>query len=149
MYRSLYVEKYSQHNPQPTVEMIEELLRRRLLSMRGLRTECGRLDGIVGTLEREGVMSIPLLGYDRSLPIKLGLYRMLMALAMQEAAERGLLLNLSSGAADFKRVRGGEPCLEYTAIYCRHLSWPRRVVWRALALAMQQIGSRIFQKYDL
>ena len=35
MYRSLYVEKYSQHNPQPTVEMIEELLRRRLLSMRG------------------------------------------------------------------------------------------------------------------
>jgi hypothetical protein len=149
LYRMLYVERYSPHNPQITIELIHELQSRRLLRMWGLRSESGRLDGIVGVFDRDGVMTVPLLGYDTTLPIKLGLYRMLMAIAMGEAVRRGLLLNFSSGASYFKRLRGGEPCLEYTAVYCRHLSWPRQAVWKALAMAQRHLGTRILNKFDL
>jgi hypothetical protein len=149
LYRLLYVEKYSPHNPQFSVEFLEECRRRRLLNFVGLRNDDGRLEGVVGSFNRAGVMTVPIVGYDTSLPQRLGLYRMLMALVMREAAERRLLLNLSSGAAEFKRLRGGTPHLEYTAVYCRHLSWPSRIVWQALAALLQYVGSPILQKYRL
>jgi len=149
LYRLLYIDKYSPHNPQFTAEMLDECRSRRLLEFRGLRGDDGRLDGIVGWFERNGVLTVPIVGYDTSLPQRLGLYRRLMALVLRETAERKLLLNLSSGAAEFKRLRGGVPCLEYTAVYCRHLSAPRRAVWHTLAWLLRNVGAPILRKYKL
>lgn len=149
LYRMLYIEKYSPHNPQVTAEMFEKMREHRLLTMWGLRNAGGQLDGIVGMFEREGVMTVPLVGYDTSLPQSLGLYRLLMAIMLREAARQRWLLNLSSGAASFKRLRGGEPSLEYTAVYCQHLSRPRRMVWHSLAGLLRHVGGPILQKYEL
>lgn len=149
LYRMLYIDKYSPHNPQVTARMFAEFRRRRLLIMWGLRDQCGRLDGIVGMFEREGVMTAPLVGYDTSLPKQRGLYRLLMAIVLKEAAERRVLLNLSSGAAEFKRLRGGEPYLEYTAVYVRHLSPARAMVWHLLAGLLTHIGGPILEKFEL
>ena len=51
-----------------------------------------------------------------------------------------MLLNLSSGVARFKRLRGGRPAMEYTAIYCRHLPRRRRIAWQTLALLLERVG---------
>jgi len=81
------------------------------------------------------------LGYERSLPQGLGLYRMLFALLTAEAAERELLLNLSAGAGRFKALRGAVPVEEFDAVYDRHLPAPRRVVWAGIAVA-SRLGAR-------
>ncbi len=149
LYRLLYVDKYSPHNPQFTSLMLDECRRRRLLTMWGLRNANGQLDGIVGTFDRDGVMTAPVVGYDTALPKKLGLYRILMAIVLREASHRKLRLNLSSGASHFKRIRGGVPCIEYTAVYCRHLSLPCRLAWQALAGLTRYVGEPILRKYQL
>lgn len=149
LYRLLYIEKYSPYNPQFTVALLDECRRCGILRFTGLRSAEGRLDGIVGWFERGGVMTVPIVGYDTALPQELGLYRLLTALVMREAAERKVLMNMSSGAAEFKRLRGARPELEYTAVYCRHLSWPRRAVWRALAWLLTNVGAPILRKYKL
>ncbi len=97
LYRMLYVEKYSPHNPQVTARMFAELHKHRLFTMWGLRDRDGRLDGVVGMFERDGVMTVPLVGYDTTLPQRRGLYRLLMAIVLREAARQRWLLNLSSG----------------------------------------------------
>ncbi len=149
LYRLLYVDKYSEHNPQFTAEMIEECRRCNLLTMWGLRSADGRLDAVVGTFTREGVMTAPVVGYDTALPKRLGLYRILMSIVLQEAARLKLKLNLSSGASQFKRIRGGVPCIEYTAVYCQHLSFFQRMAWQSLALLTQKVGAPILQRYEL
>ncbi len=42
---------------------------------------------------------------------------MLSALLIREAGARGFVLNMSSGAARFKRCRGGMPFIGYTTVY--------------------------------
>ncbi len=149
LYRWLYVDKYSEHNPQFTAEMIDQCRRRGLLEFWGLRTPDGRLDGVVGVFTRNEVMTAPIVGYDTALPKQLGLYRMLMSIVLQEAAKRKQTLNLSSGASHFKRIRGGVACLEYTAVYCRHLPFRRRLAWHSLAALTQKVGAPILRKYEL
>jgi hypothetical protein len=149
LYRKLYCEKHSEHNPQYTAEMLDEYRSRRLLKMWGLRDRAGRLDAFVGSFERNGVMTVPLAGYDTSLPMEIGLYRMIMAIVLGQAADRKVLLNLSSGASSFKRLRGGMPSLEYTAVYCNHLPRSRRIAWHVLAGLLQNVGAPILQKYQL
>lgn len=149
LYHLLYVDKYSPHNPQFTATMIDLCRQHRLLKMWGLRHPSGRLDGVLGVFERDGVITAPLVGYDTVIPSRVGLYRMLMAIVLEYAAEAGCLLNLSSGAAEFKRLRGGEAAMEYTAIYAGHLPPARRLAWFGLAWMLRHIGAPLLRKYRL
>jgi len=149
LYDMLYLKKYSRHNPQFTARWVRLCRRERLLDLYGLRNEDGRLDGIVGCFSRNGVLSSPLVGYDTSLSIDLGLYRLLSALVLREAARRKMTLNMSSGVGEFKRLRGGVPHVEYSAVFYDHLPPHRRAVWGTLAMLLEQIGVRVLKKYEL
>jgi len=149
LYNLLYLEKYSLHNPQLTEKCIAYWHRKKLLTMIGLRNTKGVLDGVIGFFEVNGITSAPLVGYDTSVPRERALYRMLMALAIRRASDEGRVLNLSSGAPDFKRVRGGEPFIEYSAVYIRHLSWPRKFVWKLTNLLLTHLGVPIMKAFKL
>jgi hypothetical protein len=149
LYDLLYIEKYSPINPQFTTAYIENAHRQRLIHMRGLRDGEGVLQGVVGCFIRGGVMTVPIVGYNTALPQRTGLYRMLMSMVLQEAAERSMLLHLSSGAAHFKRLRGGKPAIEYSAVYLRHLPAGRRVVWELLSFLLNRVGVPIMRRYRL
>jgi hypothetical protein len=149
LYDLLYLRKYSEHNPQFTERLIALWRESRLLTFFGLQNSSGQLDGVVGTFAMHGVVTAPLVGYDTARPQAHGLYRMLMAQVLRLAADEKLLLNLSAGAAGFKRLRGGEPEMEYSAIYCRHLPLRQRAVWKSLALLLQRVGGRLLQRYEL
>lgn len=149
LYDLLYIEKYSPLNPQFTTAYIENTHKQELLRMKGLRDGNGVLQGIVGCFIRGDVMTVPIVGYHTGLPQQTGLYRMLMSMVLQEAAERSLLLHLSSGAAHFKRLRGGQPAIEYSAVYVRHLPAGRKVVWRFLSSLLNKVGVPIMRKYQL
>jgi hypothetical protein len=149
LYNKLYLEKYSQHNPQYTVAMIKHWHENNLLTLVALKSPEGVLDGVVGLFENATTVSAPLVGYDTNLPQELGLYRQLISLVIDYASNNNKILNLSSGASNYKINRGGQPFIEYAAVYTKHLSLPRRVVWRFINILLTQVFIRILKAYKL
>ena len=137
LYAQLYLEKYSPFNPGFTDRFVRMALRERWLEVFALRRE-GRTVAVVGFVERGGVMTAPLIGYDRALPAGEGLYRRISYKLVEEARARGLLLNQSSGAAAFKRFRGGVPAMEMSFVFHRHLPPRARLPWRVLETASRR-----------
>lgn len=131
LYRQLYIEKYSPYNPQFNLRFVETALEQGWLNFFVLR-QGRRIDAVLGFVERAGVMTAPFIGYERSLPAESGLYRLISLKLAEEASERGLILNQSSGAAAFKRHRGSIPAGEFNYVYDRHLPPQRRLPWRLL-----------------
>lgn len=149
LYRQLYLEKYSSLNPDFTPELIELLHRGGHLKLGGLRTQEGKLIGAVGTISNGGIMTTPLVGYDLSLPQSFALYRLTCLMAFEDMFERGVLYNLSSGAATFKKTRGAKPAIEYTAIYREHLKWNRKLPIKFLGSILNNIGVPLIKKWEL
>lgn len=149
LYNFLYLEKYSYHNPQFTRTCITNWHRGNLLYMKGLRNTDGILDGIIGCFEKDGITSAPLVGYDTNISTNIGLYRMLIALILQRAVENDLVLNLSSGAANFKRLRGGIPFIEYSAVYIRHLPIGKRIIWHVTNFLLTNVGVPLMKAFKL
>ena len=140
-YAQLYVDKYTALNPRYTANFLAACHANGVLRFQGLRERVsGRWLGVAGIFERGSVLTAPIVGYDTGLPLARGLYRTLMALVLRETARRGVLLNLSAGAGSFKRLRGGEACVEFTAVFAAHLPRARRWPWRVLEELSNRAG---------
>jgi hypothetical protein len=148
LYRDLYVGKYSQYNPQFTPHYVASALRGGWLTAAALEHN-GALDGVLGYVDLYGVVTAPLVGYDRSRAGDAGLYRILMLRLADAAYERGRMLHLSSGASGFKRLRGGEPFAEFSLVYHRHLAPRRRLPWRLLAWLSERAIIPLMRRYGL
>ncbi|MDO5693908.1 MAG: GNAT family N-acetyltransferase [Pseudomonadota bacterium] len=149
LYRLLYLEKYSALNPHYSAQWLQAGQRDGWLELLALRSPEGRLDGVVGWFAAGNTLSSPMVGYDTALPQRLGLYRMLAQLSLERAVQRKMLLNLSAGAASFKRQRGGTPAIEYTMVYIQHLPLYRQRPWRMLSRVLQSIGVPFMQRMKL
>ncbi|CAI6076630.1 hypothetical protein PAECIP112173_02437 [Paenibacillus sp. JJ-100] len=148
LYRLLYLEKYSYHNPQFSERMITTAMATGTLRLYGLRKE-GQLDAIMGYFCRNGVMTTPLFGYDTAVPQSVGLYRMLSACLIGQARDKGHLLHESAGAAQFKRNRGAVADFEYSAVYVRHLPRGRRWCWSLLDRLLNRVGVPLMRRMKL
>ena len=149
LYELLYMEKYSRFNPHYSAEFMRRWHKAGLLEFHGFRDESGILQCVVGLFRQGATFTSPIVGYDTSLPRQLGLYRLLTACAYEATMEKGGRLNFSAGAAQFKRLRGGEPAIEYSAVYARHLPRTLRNAIGALSLATRRIGAPLLSKYEL
>jgi len=150
LYNCLYLDKYSIHNVQFTPLYLKQLVEQRLVHLRLLKdTLHERYVGVIGMMGEGGVMTAPIVGYETHYPQKNALYRRIIAYALWYAYEHAYLLNLSSGAAQFKTLRGGEPHLEYMMVYTHHLSLFRRVVWKALSLLSRYFYAPLLQRFHL
>ena len=149
LYNLLYLDKYCTLNPHYSAQWMQRGQREGWLELRALRTPDGRIDGALGWFANAAVISTPIVGYDTALPQRAGLYRQLTRLCLQEAVERRQVLNFSSGAAEFKRLRGGQPQIEYSLIHVAHLSWGRRMVWTMLSRLLHGIGVPMMRSLKL
>lgn len=148
LYRLLYIDKYSAHNPIFTPRFFGIALEYDLLKLYALRSRStGRLDAVLGYYIQDGIMTTPVFGYDTGLPQETGLYRMLSAVLLKRAAEENCLLHESAGAAQFKRNRGATAEIEYSAVYDRHLPPYRRIGWALLSPLLNRVGVPIMKKY--
>lgn len=143
-YRQIYVEKHSRLNTRYTERFVAEAVRSGMLSFRGLRSHEGQLVGAFGIFSHGGVRTVPFIGYDTSRPAEDGLYRRLVAAMLEEVRRERWMLNYSSGADDFKLRRGGEPVLEYHAVYVGHLPMGRRLLYRSLVAAVERGSAAVF-----
>ena len=149
LYEMLYMEKYSRFNPHYSAEFMRRWHQAGLLEFHGFRDDSGILQCVVGLFRQGTTFTSPIVGYDTSLPRQLGLYRLLTACAYEATMEKGCRLNFSAGAAEFKRLRGGAPAIEYSAVYTRHLSRKIRNALGALSLATRRVGAPLLSKYKL
>lgn len=149
LYRLLYLEKYSPLNPQFSADWLYRGQHDGWLELAALRHPEGRIDGVVGWFGNSAILTTPVVGYDTALPQKLGLYRLLTRLCLQRAVEHRCLLNFSSGAAHFKRLRGGVPEIEYSMVYVDHLPPARQHAWRVLGRLLHLIGVPIMRRFKL
>jgi hypothetical protein len=149
LYRLLYIEKYSHHNPVFTASYLRLCHQSGVMRFIGLRGSDGVLDGVLGLFIVDGVVTAPIVGYETKRDRRLGLYRLLMTLTYEFALQHGHRINLSSGAAEFKRLRGGRPVIEYSAMFDRHLSPGRRGAVRALAAVVNGLGVPLMRKLKL
>lgn len=150
LYKKLYVEKYSIYNPIFNAKYIEHSHQTSFIEYFGLRNIQGTLDAVVGCYDRSNTTTAPVVGYDTSLPQTLGLYRMLMAYCIHRAQCRHMILNLSSGASQFKVLRGGVPFIEYSAVYANHLNDRlQKLAWKLLGSTLNYIGIPIMRYFKL
>lgn len=148
LYQLLYLEKYSRFNPHYSAQWLHNGHRDGWMEFCVLRRK-QRIDGVVGWFSNAEIITAPIVGYDIHLPQKRGLYRQLTHLCLQRTAAQQKILNFSSGAAHFKRIRGGKACIEYSMVYVAHLSLYRRMIWTLLSYVLHKIAVPLMQKYKL
>ena len=148
LYRDLYITKYTSYSPQLNLNFIELAVKNKILNMKALRKD-GKIDAVMGYFARNGVATSPIFGYDLSLPQDLGLYRIISTLLTLEAKDKGLIVNQSAGAGQYKRLRRAESDIEYTAVYSRHLPFARRLPWYFMKTVINGIGLPVMRYFDL
>jgi hypothetical protein len=149
LYAQLYLDKYSRLNPSYTPAFLKAWHRAGLLEFAGFRDDTGELRAVVGMFGQGTLLSAPIVGYDTSWPPSAGLYRLLMAHVLKTTLERDAILNLSAGAAHFKRLRGGDPVIEYSAVFSRHLPTATRRTLRGLQMLTTKFGVPIMRRFQL
>lgn len=148
LYNDLYIKKYSQWNPKFTEDFIRLCLQEELLTMKAVK-KGDVFIGCLGYWQINGVMTTPLFGYNTDLEKEAGVYRVLSSLLNLESENKGYLLNMSSGAADFKINRGGEGVIEYSFIYDKHLPFRRKIGFKVLQGFINGIGVPLLKNKKL
>ncbi len=145
LYAQVFLLKHSRLNPDYTEAFFAEALHTgAMMDLKALRHE-GRLIGVIGLVRQHGWITTPMLGADPQAANEAP-YRRLMALLLRLARENGDRLHYSSGAGEFKRARGGIPAIEYTAVFGRHLSAPRRAALAALGAMLMSFAPRLLAR---
>ncbi|WP_447878970.1 hypothetical protein [Serratia fonticola] len=148
LYNQLYLEKYSCQNVQFTAGYLSQASQLGVLQLYGLFHQ-QQMVGVLGMVQLEQTVTVPIVGYRTELPASLALYRRLIAFALRYAMEHKLFLNLSSGAPDFKRVRGCQPVIEYSMVYVRHLNVYQRSVWAVISWLSRKVYQPLLKRYQL
>lgn len=149
LYNKLYLTKYSQHNIHFKALYLKELQEQKLIHLR-LLYDCieDKYVGVVGLVGEDGVITAPIVGYDDSYEIKEALYRRVIAYAIEYAMKK-YLLNLSSGASNFKVMRGAEAHLEYMFVNVKHLSLFKKIIWRVLSFIANYFYASLLTRLKL
>jgi hypothetical protein len=148
LYQMLYLEKYSRLNPHYDASFLRTWHAAGLLRLLGWRNESGVLEAIVGVFGFGTTLTAPIVGYDTASAPRRGLYRLLMAAVFDLAAGSGRRINLSAGAAHFKRLRGGIATIEYSAVSTRHLPRHRRRAIEWLARLATSLGEPLMRHFQ-
>lgn len=150
LYNLLYLKKYSQYNIHFKAKYLQLLVRRGLLNLYLLHDEVAQKKvGVVGMTLEDGVVTVPIVGYETSYPQKEALYRRLIAFTLEYAFEKEILLNLSSGASEFKKLRGARAELEYMMVKIDHLAFRQKIGWRLIAHLSQWFYTPLLKRLKL
>ena len=129
LYELIYIKKHSVYNANYTPAFFKDMINTKWMSCLNLINEEGEIVAFALLHQIGDTLTVPALGYFES-ETKAGIYRLLFASIYQYTLEHQLLLNYSSGAGDFKRKRGAQSRLEYTAVKApaSFLNWKSRLL---------------------
>ncbi len=147
LYNKIYLQKHSLLNAQYSFEFFNDLVNADVMQCLLVVNPQHDILAFALLFEQAGTLTIPALGYDCDSET-VGTYRLLFAAIYTHAKERGILLNYSSGAGDFKRKRGGTPHLEYTYLRApvRHSRFLNRLL-QSMSIKLQSIQAETLISY--
>ncbi len=131
LYHRVNMKKYSEDNPDLTVEYFRNLIRYKPIGIDCLFSE-GRMSAFATWWQNKEQVFAFSLGHREEEVEPISLYRRLMAHNFQRSIDSGLPLNLGAGVGHFKKSRGSTPYEEFLAVYDRHLPVSQRLAWRIL-----------------
>lgn len=149
LYAALYLRKYTGLNPAFTAQFIIESHAAGLLRHLVWRDAQGVIQAFGSLCAMGSHAAMPLLGYDQTRPQEEGLYRLAFHAGTRFAAKQSLHFNMSSGVGAFKRNRGAQGEIEYTAYFLGHLPMGRRLSFALLDKAANGVGLGVLRKYQL
>ena len=147
LYDLLYIHKYSLHNLQFNENFFQLVLNQNVLQVHVLRKKL--IDGVIIYYQLNGVLVSPIVGYDTGLAKTVGLYRMLLLDATNQAHSSDILFHASSGVGGYKINRGSIGAMEYNLVYTRHLPMYRRFGWKLIQRIVDAIAVPLLSKYEL
>lgn len=130
-YKAIYIEKYSELNPKYTTRFLKAVLDSNVYDVYVLKSAT-QLEAVQIICEQNGVITTPFIGYNPNSSYP-HLYKYLAVQLVEEAEKRNAILNMSSGAASFKKQRGGEPCFEYNVVIPAKKAGFSKLIWKAFA----------------
>ncbi len=148
LYDMLYLKKYSYLNPQFTKAFFSMALKSKSFTLQGIKYH-NELIGVIGHFTQKGIMTTPIVGYDTTKPIELGLYRMLTALVLRHSLQSKKMFHMSSGIGHFKRQRGATQEFESMGVYTNHLPLSRQLPWKFLQFIFNRLAKSIISKNKL
>lgn len=149
LYRKLFIEKHSKHNPVYTASYFREAVRNNWHHYTAFRNPDGRIDGFISWFIKDDIMVCGPLGYDNDVDRKTGIYRQLVALCLKYAHDNHIIFNMGGGSDEFKLNRGSVGTLEYTAVFCKHLPLYRQIPWRLLHWVCNKFLKKVVDESSL
>lgn len=146
LYHALYIHKYSELNPKFNQDFLYLVFKKKLMEFKALKKD-GSIDGVVGYIQRNGKMYCPFFGYDLYSAREKALYRLLSTVLLLEAYNHRLFFHQSSGASMFKKIRKAQECIEYTAVFYKHLKMRRRLPWILVKHLYNYVGVNYMKRY--
>jgi hypothetical protein len=148
LYDDLYLRKYSHLNPVFTAAFYSNTASKGLLKYI-LLYDKDKMIGVIGYWHMNGVMTTPILGYEVDRGRETKAYRVLSHLIVREAKKHSLRLNQSSGAAEFKSLRGNVAQIESSYVFDRHIPLLRRLPFTIFRWLLRKFGVPLMQNYQL
>ncbi|WJP97655.1 peptidogalycan biosysnthesis protein [Macrococcus bovicus] len=142
LYKQVYLDKYSIHNPHYTADFFRFIYHHTSLKWFVLR-EHERIVSFMGVQQKGDMLFPAYFGMDQSYQ---GLYFMTSGLLYQYANDKRLKINNSAGAKDYKLARGSRPFLEYHLIYTKHLKIEQRVFYAIFIKCATPLGAFLLKK---
>jgi hypothetical protein len=149
LYTKLYIDKYSFCNPQLTEAFFRVVHQLNIIDIHLLEHKKSKQQAVIGLFRNEDTVTAPILGYNTDNRDARKMYRACSAFSYNVAQENDFVCHKSSGAPEFKRNRGCHSTIEYSAVYVKHLSWSRRVIWITLAGILNTFAVPIMKRYEL
>lgn len=146
LYNKLYLSQHTFLNPQLNPSFMQLIFDQQLLKFKILKSE-GVIEGVVGHFERDGIMMSPFIGFDKMHEKHTLIYRVLCTALLLEARESGAILHQSAGGSFFKKIRRAESCIEFMAVYTRHLTRKKQFCWGVLKHFIKSFAIPYMEKY--
>ncbi len=146
LYNMLFLEKHTFRNLQITEAFIKVCHENSILHFLGVRNPEGELEGVTALFIKGNKMIDPIIGYNTSLPKKLGIYRIMKSMQLRYVLDHKLVHNCGSGAIEFKKLRGGIISRDHIAWYTDHLPYKRRFTYQLIEKGFQA-SRRLFDSF--
>ncbi|MEK7434299.1 MAG: hypothetical protein AABZ74_14300 [Cyanobacteriota bacterium] len=148
LYRFLYIDKYSQMNPQFNEKFFLETIGNPMFTYKLLKKD-NVICGVLGYFNRNNTITAPIVGYDTSIDQKDGLYRLIIFEMMQDSIKNNWILNMSSGVSKYKMMRGAVGTTEYNMVYYKHLKKTQQIPWFIFEKLTKNVIEVVAKKYQL
>lgn len=142
LFQKLYIDKYTSMNMKMTSQWFLLARNTGMFDYFVIRQE-KQIKAFAMTYQDALGINAGYVGYDLNDGQALGLYRIVFASTLRKGIEEDRLVNLSTGVARFKTLRGTKPSGEFEAVYTSHLSPITHMLMRIFIWGFNRFGENI------